>query len=165
METRAKVYLETSFISYLAARPSRDLLVAAHQQVTAEWWAVRRQDFDVYVSQLVVEEASAGDPVAAAARLQAIQGLESLDLRDTALSLAEDLVRRGAVPQHAKEDALHIALAAVHGVGYLLTWNCKHIANATLRGRIAQVCLDAGFAAPVICTPEELSTPQEPFKE
>ena len=152
----AKVYLETSVISYLAARPSRDLLAAAHQQVTADWWAERRQRFDLFISQLVVEEASAGDTSAAARRLQLIDGLELLDLNEASLALAEKLLDQDAVPRHAGEDALHIALAAAHGVDYLLTWNCKHIANAALRERIAKVCSEAGNRAPTICTPEEL---------
>lgn len=156
MSARAKVYLETTVISYLVARPSRDLRVAAHQQATSEWWAQKRKDFDLHVSQLVVEEASAGDQSAAARRLEYLDGISLLDLNDASVILAEHLLATGAVPKEAEEDALHIAAAAVHGMNYLLTWNCKHIANATMRNRIEAACAGAGYDSPVICTPEEL---------
>jgi PIN domain len=156
MASRGRVYLETTVISYLAARLSRDLRVAAHQQVTSDWWATRRVDFEVFVSQLVVEEASAGDRDAAARRLAYLEDINLVDLNEASLSLAEKLVADGAVPVGSEQDALHIALAAVHGMTYLLTWNCKHIANAAMRSRITATCWDAGYDAPVICTPEEL---------
>jgi hypothetical protein len=154
--SRGRIYLETTIISYLAARPSRDLRVAAHQQATAEWWAGRRHDFALYVSQLVLEEAAAGDADAAARRLGLVEGLDLLNLTDACLVLAEKLVADGAIPAEAEADALHIAVAAVHGMDYLLTWNCRHIANATMRTRIQASCFEAGYDAPVVCTPEEL---------
>ena len=156
MPTRGRIYLETTVVSYLAARPSRDLRVAAHQQATSEWWTRRRGDFDLFASQLVVEEASAGDQEAASRRLEYLRGLPLLDLTDRTLALAEKLLTDAVVPTEAEQDALHIAVAAVHGMDYLLTWNCRHIANATMRGRIERTCVEAGCDAPVICTPEEL---------
>jgi hypothetical protein len=156
MASGGKVYLETTVVSYLTARPSRDLRVAAHQQVTSEWWTSKRDQFDVYVSQLVLEEAAVGDEDAAARRLEQVQDIGLLALTGASLELAERLIADGAVPRDAQEDALHIAVAAVHGMDYLLTWNCRHIANATMRTRIQATCADAGYDAPVICTPEEL---------
>jgi hypothetical protein len=151
-----KVYLETTVVSYLVARPSRDVRVAAHQQATAEWWEQRRQEFDVYVSQLVLEEAAQGDKDAASRRLRHIAEIPSLGLSEASLALAEVLLADAAVPAEAEEDALHIAIAAVNGMDYLLTWNFRHIANAAVRSRIEETCFKAGYDAPIICTPEEL---------
>jgi hypothetical protein len=156
MASLGNVYLETTVLSYLAARPSRDLRVAAHQQITAERWDTRRAQFALFVSQLVVEEASAGDTAAASRRLELLENTTLLELTDTALTLAEKLVADVAVPAAAAEDALHIAVAAVNGMHYLMTWNCKHIANASARDRIEICCNNAGYDMPVICTPEEL---------
>jgi predicted nucleic acid-binding protein len=155
MVERPTVYVETTVISYLAARPSQDIRVAAHQEMTAEWWARKRAQFDFYISQLVVDEASAGNRDAADARLRALEGVPLLALTEPALLLAERLVAEGAVPPEAGEDALHVALAAVNGIDYLVTWNCRHIANATMRSRIEEVCVAAGHDPPIICTPEE----------
>ncbi|NJL27346.1 MAG: type II toxin-antitoxin system VapC family toxin [Thermoanaerobaculia bacterium] len=151
----SKVYLETTIVSYLTARPSRDIVRAAEQEVTREWWK-SREIFDLYVSELVIDEAAAGDPEAAAQRLEALRGLPMLGMTRDAESLGRDLVRQAALPAKAAIDALHIALAAVHGMNYLLTWNCTHIANATMRGKIEKVCRAAGFEPSVICTPMEL---------
>jgi hypothetical protein len=153
---RGRLYIETTVVSYLAAHPSRDLRVAAHQQVTSEWWTRKRDDFDLFVSQLVVKEASAGDADAAVRRLAYLDGVPLLDLNEQSLALAQRLLTEAVIPAEAEQDALHIAVAAVHGMDYLLTWNCRHIANATMRGRIDATCINAGYDAPVICTPEEL---------
>jgi len=153
---KPKVYIETSVISYLAAWPSRDLIIAANQQLTQEWWKSKRQEFELYVSQLVIQEAERGDKEAAQARLQVLTDVPLLELNDNALALAEKLISTQALPQRAVEDALHIAVATANGVDYLLTWNFKHIANATMRGRIEQVCREAGYEPPVICSPQEL---------
>ena len=150
------IYLETTVISYLTARPSRNLRVVAHQEITADWWTRRRTRFDLYVSRLVIDEASAGDVEAAAQRLVTLKGIPRLEFTEAASLLAAHLVAEAAIPRQAVEDALHVAVAAAHGMDYLLTWNCRHIANATMRNRIADVCAVSGFEAPVICTPEEL---------
>jgi predicted nucleic acid-binding protein len=155
--TKPKIYIETSIVSYLTARPSRDIIVAAHQQVTREWWDLQRADFQLFVSAAVKQEAAAGDPTFAAARATALQGITILDITDGAQSLAEQLADRLPLPEKARTDALHIAIAVVHGMDYLVTWNCRHIANATLRSRIEEVCAEAGYQAPIICTPDELS--------
>lgn len=153
---KPKVYLETSIISYLASWPSRDLIVAANQQLTQKWWQVRRQDFDLFISQLVIQEASAGDENAAQRRLHVLANIPLLTLSEQALVFAEKLVDQGPMPQRAVEDALHIAVATLHGMDYLLTWNFKHIANATMRYKIERICRSLGYEPPIICTPQEL---------
>lgn len=151
-----RVYVETSVISYLAARPSRDLITAARQQLTHEWWRLRRAEFEVYISQLVLDEAAAGDPEAAARRIAILAGLPLLDVTPEAVALARRLLELARLPEQAGADALHIAAAACHGMDYLLTWNSTHIANATFRPRIERACRTQGYDAPVLCTPDEL---------
>ena len=151
-----RVYVETTFVSYLTARLSRDLIIAGHQQITHDWWDFRRGDFELCASQLVLDEASEGDPQAAQERLDILNPIMSLDTTDEALGLAQELVQAGALPPKAQNDALHIAIAATQGVPYLLTWNLRHMANATMRPLIEAVCAKKGYKAPVICTPEEL---------
>ena len=150
------VYLETSFISCLVARPSRDLLVAAHQQVTQEWWANRRSEFECSVSQVVIDEASAGDAAEVQKRLAITGGLSVLEITEEAEALTQAIMAAGMLPPHAVRDAAHVAVAAVHAIDYLLTWNCKHLANAQIARRIAVVCENLGHRMPIICTPEEL---------
>ena len=155
--TRQTVYLETSVIGYATSRPSRDLVVAARQQITREWFAGSAEAYELFVSQLVIREASSGDKDAARERLGLVERIPLLAITDAAGELAARLVDEGALPTHAGEDALHIAVAVVHGVDFLLTWNCRHIANATMRHNIERACRDAGYEPPVICTPEELT--------
>jgi predicted nucleic acid-binding protein len=154
--TKPRVYLETSVISYLTAHPSRDLIVAANQQMTHEWWQTRRAAFDVFVSELVVQEASGGDTIAAQQRLAALAGIPLLVLTPEAVTLADQLIREGPLPSKAGADAMHIAVATVNGMDYLLTWNCTHLANAAFRSRIERLCRKQGYEPPVICTPQEL---------
>ena len=153
---KPKVYLETTIPSYLAAWPSRDLVTAAHQQVTHDWWETRRRDFDLFVSGVVIEEASAGDESAAARRLDVVANLPLLALTDEVTDFAEKLVKRGAILREKGEDALHVAVAVIHGMDYLLTWNLSHIAKAEARNRIEGICRSIGYEPPIICTPEEL---------
>jgi predicted nucleic acid-binding protein len=151
-----RVYLETSIISYLAARPSRDLITAARQQITHDWWARRRPAFEICLSELVAAEAGAGDPAAAEKRLQLLRDLPSLRISDEAVALAQDLLKAAGLPARAAADALHISPAACHGVEYLLTWNSAHIANAELWPKVERACRDCGYEPPVLCTPDEL---------
>ena len=153
---KAKVYVETSVISYLTSRPSRDVVIAGHQQITRDWWQTQRETFDVVASQLVVQEASAGDPIAAQQRLEVLATMELLAVTEEALTLAQALVATGPMPPNAAEDALHIAIAVTSGVEYLLTWNCTHLANATMRREIDRLCRARGYEPVIICTPEEL---------
>ena len=150
------VYVETSVISYLAARPSRDLIVAARQQLTHTWWRDRRPMFDLYVSQVVLDEILAGDPDAAERRAALAAGIPVLDIVPEAADLAAALIQRVPLPTTAGADAAHIATAAYHRIDFLMTWNSTHIANAELRPRVERVCRESGHPAPVLCTPDEL---------
>jgi len=153
---KPKIYIETSVISYLTARPSRDILIAANQQVTQEWWQARRLDFDLYVSQLVVQEISSGDVDAAEKRQQILSACSFLDITPEAVRLAERLIGQQVIPRQAAEDALHIAVATVSGMDYLVTWNFKHIANPAIRVNVEFVCRLSGYEPPVICSLMEL---------
>jgi predicted nucleic acid-binding protein len=153
---KPRVYIETSIISYMTSNPSRDLIIAANQQATQEWWHKRLLKVEVYISQMVVQEVSAGDAEAASKRLQVIAGFPLLDITPQSVQLAERLITEKAIPHQAAEDALHIALAATHGMDYLLTWNFKHIANAVLRSKVEILCRKQGYEPPIICTPFEL---------
>ena len=153
---RRTVYVETSIISYLAGRPSRDLVVAARQQLTHTWWRERRPEFDLYVSQVVLDEARAGDPEAARRRATLVADLPLLDITPDVAELAAALIEHIPLPVRAGADAAHIAVAAYHGMDFLLTWNSAHIANAELRPKVERVCRERGYPAPVLCTPDEL---------
>ena len=151
-----RVYLETSIVSYLTSQPSRDIVTAARQQITREWWEKRRSMFDLCVSEFVLKEAGSGDPSAAALRLKVLSDIPELQLAPDVPVLAEELMRRGQLPPNAAVDALHIAAAVSSGLDYLLTWNFKHLANAVIRARVEAVCRDLGYEPCIICTPEEL---------
>lgn len=151
-----KVYVETTVVSYLTARPSRDIVIAGHQQISRDWWQICQDKFEIVASQLVLQEASSGDREAAQQRLNLLDTMTLLETTEDALILARGLVDAGVLPDTAADDALHIAVAATNGVEYLVTWNCKHLANATIRVRIEEVCRSAGYEPTVICTPEEL---------
>jgi len=153
---KKKVYLETTIVSYLASRPSRDLVTVAHQEITREWWERRRSDFELCVSQYVIDEAQEGDSEAAGRRLQFLNGLPLLPTEPAVVTLAEALVRARVVPRRAAIDALHLAIASVHEIDILLTWNCKHLANAERIAAVGEVIRWGGYAPPVVCTPEEL---------
>lgn len=150
------VYVETSILGYLTARPSRNLVVAANVQVTREWWDTRRSDFQLYTSQAVVKEVSQGDAEIASRRLEILRDFSLLELNQSVLDLAEQFLGRSNLPSKADVDAVHIATATVHGIDYLLTWNCKHIANAQIQGKLAEISLDFGYELPILCTPYEL---------
>lgn len=153
---KRRVYIETSVVSYLASRPSRDLVVAGRQQLTHAWWEARRPAFDLVISQVVLDEVRAGDPDAAQRRLAFIADLPLLDVTTATAELAATLIGRVPLPTHAAADAVHMAVAAFHGVDFLMTWNVPHIANATLRRRVEDICREQGYGAPILCTPDEL---------
>ena len=156
MSTKPKVYLETTIASYLTAWPSRDLVMAANQETTREWWANRKDAFELFVSQTVIKESGAGDPDAAQRRLEFLKPFPRLDITEEVEALAAKLIADVPLPPTAQADALHSAVAAVNKMNYLLTWNCTHIANATLRSRIEAVCRSQGYEPPVVCTPQEM---------
>ncbi len=127
-----------------------------NNQVTHEWWQQRRSLFDLYISQLVLRESGKGEKEAASERLRVMQNFQVLELRTEALELGESFIIQNALSQKASDDALHIALATIYGIDYLLTWNCKHMANAEIQKKIAKISLGQGYEIPTICTPYEL---------
>lgn len=153
---KQKVYVETSIISYLVSRPSSDVRVAASQLITIDWWEERSGRFDLFISEFVLMEASLGDPKAARSRLDALASIPLLAATEPVRQLGAALITDGPVPATAEIDAYHIAIAAVNGMGYLLTWNCTHIANASMRSEVEEVCRSNGYEPPTICTPQEL---------
>ena len=130
--------------------------VTANREVTLEWWEVRRSDFELYISEFVIAEISRGDPEAAKRRLEAITDISELEATEEVRVLGKALILEGPIPPKAEIDAYHIAIAAVNGMDYLLTWNCTHIANAVMRAKIEIVCRRYGYEPPAICTPQEL---------
>lgn len=154
MET---VYLETTVVGSIAGRIHPNPDIASRQRKTRRWWETARTDHRIVISHLVLDECQAGDSTAARERLDEIDELDRLDTTDDARNLAAALMAAGAIPESEPRDALHVPIATVHGVQYLVTWNFKHIANATRRGRINGVCRDNGYEPPIICTPEELA--------
>ncbi len=156
---KPKAYIETTIVSYLTAWPSRDIVIAGHQQITRQWWDSAADRFDLVASQLVIDEGSAGNENAVRAQLDALAHVVLLDATDEALLLAQQLIQSGAIPEKAAEDAAHIAIAVTNGVEYLVTWNCRHIANAVIRPKIEAICLASGYEPTIICTPEELMEP------
>jgi hypothetical protein len=153
---KTNIYIETTIPSYLTAWPCRDLVTAAHQQITHQWWNSQRENFNLFISQSVIDEASSGDPDAAKRRLEILENLPLLDISNEAGKFAQALVELVPLPKKAAADALHIAIAVLNGMDYLLTWNCTHIANAVLRTKIEEVCRLKGYEPIIICTPEEL---------
>ncbi len=152
---KPKLYIETSIVSYLTARPSRDVVINANQQLAQEWWE-SRQNFELFVSQLVVDEASKGDAAFAQKRLDLIKDLPLIDFNADAKNLAKEILRQNVLPAKAALDVFHIAATAVHELDFLLTLNCKHIANAFIFRRIEKICSQFGFQAPIVCTPQEI---------
>jgi len=151
-----RIYIETTIPSYLTARPSRDIVQAARQQLTREWWDVERRNYDLCISQIVLDEVAAGDAEAAQRRMAVIDTLPLLDLTFEVDGLAEIIMQSGLLPASASRDAVHIAVTAIHQVHFLLTWNFRHIANATIFRDLQHIIMSAGYDMPVICTPEEL---------
>ena len=156
MEAKKKVYVETSVVSNLTARRSYNLIDAARQAATQTWWDTMRCEFDLFVSLLVIDEASKGDFDASRKRLEALKDMSVITITREMEVLAERLLEATAVPRSSYEDAVHIAAATVGKMDYLLTWNCKHIANAVTMPKIFKVCNDFSYQCPIICTPEQL---------
>jgi len=152
------VYIETTIPSLLTAWPSGDLQIAAQQVATRDWWETRRGDFELYVSPEVLDEASRGNAEAARLRLEAVANLPVLAVTDDVEELTRRILATGLIPLRATRDAAHIAFASVHGMDFLLTWNCRHIHNAMISRRLSGVCAAMGFTLPVLCTPRELMT-------
>lgn len=156
MNMKPLVYIESSVISYLAARPSNNLVSAARQSITLEWWDIHKSSYELCVSRLVEEEVSSGNAEASERRRSYLRGIAFLEVSNTAIEIAQNLLDQKAVPKRSEEDALHIGIAAAQGVDYLLTWNFKHINNAVMRQKIIKVIESMGFLCPQLCSPEEL---------
>lgn len=153
---KPKVYVETTIPSYLTARPSQEVVTQNRRQSTKAWWQTERTKYDLFTSQVALQEAAAGDRKAARKRLDALESLPLLDLTTEVETLAAKIVGPGMIPKEYPEDASHIAVSAVNGIDYLLTWNLSHIANATLRNNFERLVRSEGYEMPIICTPEEL---------
>jgi hypothetical protein len=153
---KPRVYVETTIVSYLTAKESRDPIVRGHQLETVKWWTLAPEEFDLVVSVFVRDEANQGDPNYAAKRLAALDSLDHLKVTTAAEQFAEALVREGVIPSTSSEDALHIAIAVTHGIPYLVTWNCRHIANANMRQRYEDSCRAHGYRPTILCTLSEL---------
>ncbi len=153
---KPKVYLETSVVSYLTSRPSRDLITAGRQKITNDWWESEKINYKLFISETVISEAKLGDIRAVKKRMSIINKLNLVELTADALKFAQFLIEETPFPKNAKVDALYIAIAAIHGMDYLLTWNFKHIANASIRSKIEVLSDSKNITLPVICTPEEL---------
>ncbi len=152
----ATVYIETSIVSYLRQLPSSQVVMAARQLLTHQWWNEERCNYELVTSQYVIDEASEGDRMLAAERLQSLRGIPLLSLEPQVGVIANEIMSRAILPPKATIDALHIAVVAHHRIQYLLTWNCKHIANAKFFPRIHKVLSDLGYPIPIICTPQEM---------
>ena len=153
---KQRVYIETSVISYLCARPSRDLIVAANQEVTREWWREERHRYELFVSQFVFSEIAAGDRDAAATRQEAVEGIAVLTANEASEGLAGEIMRQARLPDSVADDVSHVAIASVQGMDYLMTWNCAHIANPHWLRNLARIIAGHGYALPVVCTPQAL---------
>ena len=156
MYVKETVYIETSIIGYLTARSSNNLILMANVEMTHEWWDTRSVHFNLYISQTVLDEVARGNKEQASKRIEIIQDFPLLEVNEAVQELAIQFLSKSNLPPKAADDALHIAVATVYGLDYLLTWNCKHIANAQIQKKLAQISLDAGFELPTICTPYEL---------
>lgn len=159
------IFIETTIPSYYVSRPSRDLLQLARQELTRDWWDDQRQQFDLFTSQLVLDEAADGEPEKSSERLQLLAGIPLLDLNEQVQALAKKLVSSGILPSVAGRDAFHIAAAGVHRMDFLLTWNCKHIANPFIAERLLTCFSEVGVHLPVICTPEQFSADENDDSE
>ena len=153
---KPSVYIETTIPSYYTSRPSRDVVIAGHQATTRDWWERRLRQFRPFVSQVVLDEDDSGNAEFARRRLEVLASFPILELRDDVIELADAFINGGPLPKKAARDALHIAVAAAHGLDFLVTWNCTHIANAEMNAKIVSICHGHGLECPVICTPEEL---------
>jgi predicted nucleic acid-binding protein len=150
------VYIETTVVSYLTAKPSRDIMIAGHQEATRELWAKLSSRYETYVSALIFEEVGRGNPDQAQMRLSAIAQFPMLDIDDEARSLAEKIIAKKGIPTEYPEDALHIAVAAVNGIEVIITWNFAHLNNPFTRKKVRKIVETEGYNCPEICSPEEL---------
>lgn len=153
---KKRIYIETSVVSYFTARPSRDIIIAGHQEATRELWPEFANKYETYISALVYDEAGKGDQSQAKMRLAAIEPFPMLDIDDEAKSLAEKIIAQRGIPAKYPEDALHIAVASVNGIEVVVTWNFAHLNNPFTRRAVRRIVEDERYICPEICSPEEL---------
>ena len=153
---KAALYIESTIFSYLTAKPSRDLIVAAHQQLTTEWWDLIRPHVDCYISPFVIQEVSAGDEGAAIRRVELLKDIPVLEINKEIQKLAEKYFDSLDIPEKARLDALHLAVAVWHEIDYLLSWNCRHIVSGRVKNVLEEINSQLNIKTPVLCTPEEL---------
>ncbi len=151
-----RIYVESTIPSYVVARPARDLIQAAHQQITKDWWDLKRSKHELFTS-LVLDEIGAGESTMAMERLALMSGIPVLQADPEAEALTQSILDLGILPAKADRDAAHIALATVYELDVLLSWNCRHIANASIQSRLRNLAQKSGFILPVLCTPAELT--------
>ncbi len=156
MQEKSSVYVETSIPSFLTARPSNNLIVAGKQEITRQWWERRKEKYHLHISQYVLDEVSSGDPEAANLRMNALRDIDLVEVDEEVIQLAQVILGTGLIPTKSATDAGHIAVAARHGMDFLITWNCAHIANAEILNRMNFVVSEAGYYLPTVCTPYEL---------
>ncbi len=152
---KESVYLETSVVSYYTGRPSRDLIVLAHQQITRDWWEIALEEYNIYISEIVIEEMSMGDSEAVSKRLDAVKDFAKLELNENVEKLMDIYMTKLEIPPKAFRDALHLAFTSVHEIDYLVTWNCTHIANVNIIKKVRRINTELNMPIPIICTPEE----------
>ena len=153
---KESVYLDTSVVSYYTSKPSRDIIALAHQEITRQWWHKAINRYNVFISEVVIEEASFGDPDAAKRRLEELIDFPHLELDDMVEEMAKIYMERLDIPEKSFRDAAHLAVASVHDIDYLVTWNCTHLANGEVIKKLVKINESSGIHTPIICTPEEL---------
>ena len=152
-----RIYIESTIPSYVVARPARDLLQAARQQTSKDWWELKRHQHELFTSQIVLAEISSGETEMAKQRLETLAGIPVLRVNEQAENLTLQILGSGLLPADADRDAGHIALATVYEMDILLSWNCRHIANAAIQARLRKLAAKSGLTLPVLCTPDELT--------
>ena len=153
---KESIYFETTVVSYYTSKPSRDIIVLAHQEITRQWWPKAIRRYNVFISGVVIEEASSGDPGAAKRRLEELKDFPHLELDDKVEEMAQVYMERLEIPEKSFRDATHLAVASVHNIDYLATWNCTHLANGKVIKKLMKINESFSIHMPIICTPEEL---------
>ena len=153
---QSSIYIETSVIGYLTSKPSRDLIVAAHQQITSDWWENALRHYNAYISSIVLEEISRGDINMAQLRLEKVSSFPVLEVLPEVRNLADAYFSTLDIPEKARADSYHLAIASWHGIDFLVSWNCTHIVNGRIKMLIEEINARQGIRTPIICTPEEL---------
>lgn len=153
---KESIYLETTVVSYYTSKPSRDIIALAHQEITRQWWPMAIRRFNVFISEVVIEEARLGNQEAAKRRLEELKNFPHLELNDKVEKMAQVYMKKLEIPEKSFRDAAHLAVASVHNIDYFLTWNCAHLANGEIIKKLIQINESSGIHTPIICTPEEL---------